>query len=293
MQHLAQMARQASSATGPSLPGMPAMPSMPPWMAAMMSQKPPFPTGQNYLTFPAIPNAPLPNHEASPSYDGDHSAPWNAGSSSSMNADGIQQQGHEPTSDGMKQLRRSHGIPLARREHSFRELPQSEGQASQDSIADPARSASFSFQQPPHDSHAFPLQPTWSGPGPAMAPPHSIPDGQAYRDPHSNVAAARDDSLLIPGARWVSPQELWSTQQQLQQEAAAAGPDMGLGGVPGQMLAVAGQMEPALFGTATAEASPAHGQAAHSAGQPAKLMSLADCAWEVDAMGCITLMLLH
>ena len=84
---------------------------------------------------------------------------------------------------------------------------------------------------------------------------------------HSSSAAAHGESLLVPGARWVSPAEQWATQQQLRQEQQSAGPDMGLGGVPGQMLAVAGQMEPALFGLAHTEAGPTDGSSAQLPGE--------------------------
>ncbi|KAK9844454.1 hypothetical protein WJX74_002731 [Apatococcus lobatus] len=274
LQHLARMAQQAPPQAGPIAPGIAGMPPMPPWMASMMSQEPhPLP-GQHPFAFPMPGHASQPDLAASSSYPGDPGPSRNGSSTSSSSSMGRRyvdsgcRYGAEPASDGTQQPEKDHESRLRSREHSFRELPQPEGRGLQPRAPEPANSASFSFQQPPHDQQPDPMQPGWNGLKPTMMPPHSIPNGPAHRDPHSEVAPARDDSLLIPGARWVSPEELWKTQQQLQREAAAAGPDMSLGGVPGQMLAVAGQMEPALFGTATADPSPAHGSALQPPGLP-------------------------
>ncbi|KAK9862081.1 hypothetical protein WJX84_011703 [Apatococcus fuscideae] len=164
------------------------------------------------------------------------------------------------------------GAPLASREHSFRELPQPGARpAPQHAHHNPPHSGDFSFQQPPQKSSAYPHHPASSGMDALLRPPHSTAGGTVPPMPdltHSSSTAAHGESLLVPGARWVSPAEQWATQQQLRQEQQAAGPDMGLGGVPGQMLAVAGQMEPALFGLAHTEAGPTDGSSAQLPGLP-------------------------
>ncbi len=282
MQGLSQMASgniPSSSSAPPFMP--PGMPTLPPWMAAMMPQS----NGEAPTHYPQT-SSPGPGYSHA-AWSGNQShgqGQWPSSDDSTQHSPeaftGQAQQGDAHRRDPA----RGHGMQLHNREHSFRELPLPGGQKHQRRSADADHSAAFSFQQGPQGQVSHPM-----GPGPSAYPStHPMQNGEPSqnlaqmgdRDPSleppssggarkpsdAGLAAAEAEGMLLPGARWVSPEEQWATQQQLQREAAAAGPDMSIGGVPGQMLAVAGQMEPALFGTATSDVSPLHRSAMPTSG---------------------------